>query len=264
MTDTTASPDSIPVDTVDDDLARVRGLLAAAVQDSLDPEFEVPAAFADKGYERLPYGGGLFGIRRDRYIYRPMRAWDAAQKFADELVERTGGGVFLLVHDVLATLQAVARSRPAEDEKPEEHGALMGEVFMRRVNEHWRAFLDGKPRGTAPRRRGRRTRRATRSTGRSRQPQRDPRADERAPPVLDRLAPAAQDGDALPAAPEHAPRAVRARAEVAREPGRPLAWPRGQVLVVHALVRPRRLGVGERRLGRPQRDLGVDPHDELG
>lgn len=146
MTDTTASPDSIPVDTVDDDLARVRGLLAAAVQDSLDPEFEVPAAFADKGYERLPYGGGLFGIRRDRYIYRPMRAWDAAQKFADELVERTGGGVFLLVHDVLSTLQAVARSRPAEDEKPEEHGALMGEVFMRRVNEHWRAFLDGNPR----------------------------------------------------------------------------------------------------------------------
>lgn len=142
----TQNTDTLPVDTVDADLARARAMIQAAVADTLDPQFDVPASFAERGYERLPYGGGLFGIRRDHYIYRPMRAWDVAQKFVDELIERTGGGVFVLVHEVLATLSAVGSDAPAEGEDPAEHARVMGEVFTRRVNKHWQDFLDSNPR----------------------------------------------------------------------------------------------------------------------
>lgn len=148
MTDTTQTTtleDTRPIDTVDEDLEKAKRMIDEAARDMLDPQFDVPAAFAKTGYERLPYGGGLFGIR-GHYIYRPMRAWDAAQKFADELIALTGGSIFVLVHDILALLRVVGQSKPADGETPEQHSAIMGEVFIGQTEKHWQAFLDACPR----------------------------------------------------------------------------------------------------------------------
>lgn len=145
MTDPTMTTEALPVDTTTADAAKLRTMMNAATQSILNPEFEVPPSFDKLGYEKLPRAGGLFGILKAHYIYKPMRAWDDAQKFADELIERTGGGIFLFVSDILSDLAACAALKQGDDEDEATYQREIGETFLRMCNTRWQSFLGACP-----------------------------------------------------------------------------------------------------------------------
>lgn len=145
MTDQTTA-DALPPDTTDDDVAKLRAMLRQAHAEDVNPSFEVPPSFAEQGYEPLPRGGGLFAIRRDHLIYKPMRAWDAAQKFADELVEVTGGAIYVLTHGVLEDLRGVAALTPDEGQSRADFELEVGSTLLRLQRQRWHAFLAACPR----------------------------------------------------------------------------------------------------------------------
>lgn len=114
-------------------------------------ELVVPAAFADRGYEALPAGpGNLWGIDDDCYIYRPLRAWDAAQVEADRVVALTSGGVYTLTSAVMTTMRGVAALRPEEredgtPETPEQFAVLQNETWVALLRRNWSDFLAACP-----------------------------------------------------------------------------------------------------------------------
>lgn len=127
----------LPIDTTAADAAAVAAKMPA------EDVFDVPAAFAEQGFERLPTG--LFAIQGGRYIYRPMRAWDTAQKFADDLVQRTGGAIYTLVHACLVDLQEFARMQPEEGQTREQFVTELGELAIGMQVRRWREFVAACP-----------------------------------------------------------------------------------------------------------------------
>lgn len=108
----------------------------------------VPPALAAQGFEALPAGQpNLWGIDADVYLFKPLRAWDAAQKMADKIVARTGGNVYTLVSAIMETLRAIAAMQPEVDEETGEvesqdaFARTRGEVFLSMTTQNWAAFM---------------------------------------------------------------------------------------------------------------------------
>lgn len=117
----------------------------------------VPDVFAAQGYEAMPFGyGNLWAVDEDQYIYKPLRAWDAAQQVADDVVVRTGGNIYTLASAMMEVMRAVAGIEPArkrdEDGEPtgeletlEEIAAIRGRVWQSESMKAWTAFLAACP-----------------------------------------------------------------------------------------------------------------------
>ena len=128
-------------DTATEDAETVAPLVSAVV---------VPDALARLGYEAMQFGpANLWGVTDDQYIYKPLRAWDAAQREVDDVIAKTGGSVFTLASAMLATLRGVAEMKPGEvdgvEETREEFEQIRFASFQQMVNQNWSAFLHSCP-----------------------------------------------------------------------------------------------------------------------
>lgn len=112
----------------------------------------VPEALARLGYEAMPFGvGNLWDVHDDQYIYRPLRAWDAAQAEVDAVIKMTGGSVFTLASAMLSIMRATATIQPEIDEetgKPETEDTvnrIRGSFWLEKSSATWTSFLAACP-----------------------------------------------------------------------------------------------------------------------
>lgn len=99
----------------------------------------VPPALGRQGFELLETPG--FNISDEFYVYKPLRAWDAAQYEVDNLIRLTGGRIYDFVESVREAIRASFEMQLEEGE-PE---SLREVVFGRMVMERWTAFLATAP-----------------------------------------------------------------------------------------------------------------------
>lgn len=110
------------------------------------PMFTPPQGLLDQGFEALPIHP-LWGLGDDiRYVYKPLRAWDDAQKMADRAIELTGGRINLLAHELMLAMRECAAIQPQDGETEDELYLLRGQVWQKLATEAWTRFLESVPR----------------------------------------------------------------------------------------------------------------------
>lgn len=151
-TATTIDPTRQP-DTATEDASKIASPWNADVS---VPEFDVPAFWADKGFRKLPYASGLWGVWTDRYIFKPLPAFGASEELVDELVAVTGGQVYVLVSRVMSDLAEIANATDDDFLTDEDHELPVEaqqrivantryKLFQRRVMTRWTEFLATAP-----------------------------------------------------------------------------------------------------------------------
>lgn len=136
MTNATTTPPPPGITTHDyrpDDMKQAEKIAGAA------PVRIVPDAFVRLGFELLDTPG--FNISDEHYIYKPLRAWDAAQVEADYLIRITGGGIYTLVESIRETLRAVTEMKQEEGQSKEEFLSQGEQIFAKMVMSRWTDFL---------------------------------------------------------------------------------------------------------------------------
>lgn len=132
MTTTTTAPNTTH-DYRPDDVKQAEKLAGPG------PSREVPPAFAKLGYELLATPG--FNISDEFYIYRPLRAWDAAQAEVDNLIRITGGGIYTFVESIREALRAVTSMAPEDGQSEAEFSAQSELIWSKMVMSRWADFL---------------------------------------------------------------------------------------------------------------------------
>jgi len=103
------------------------------------PDRVVPPPLAKLGYEVLAPPG--FNISDEFYVYRPLRAWDAAQVEVDKLIRMTGGGIYTFVESVRDALKAVIEMPPEDGQTEQEADAAREQLFAKMTMSRWADFL---------------------------------------------------------------------------------------------------------------------------
>lgn len=140
---TALASDPRPVDTLDADLAKLENLTGFR---ALMTTVSVPENLAKIGYESLTKNPPMWGIRGDwQYIYKPLVAWDAAQRFADELIKLTGGHVFTFVAGMFQVIRVTAELEPAEGQTDDDLTRERVDFFGQQSRKLWASLLDACP-----------------------------------------------------------------------------------------------------------------------